>query len=418
MPLSRRTRDLPMLFPQADIVNYKGQPEESIFRDGRSVTVATGNQITDSESHHYDRFKGRWDGGGPFYTDKLEYFGHYPEVHLREVGSGRDLSYDGPVLSSFPSVSDIEAVGGGPLAGQRSSDTSDLDPDGATAIAQCSPANPNVNLLTTLAEVHREGIPSLPGIQSWKKRTEIARAAGSEYLNYEFGWAPLVSEVANTRDAVIHHVDILKQHHHDTGRNTKREFGFPVDRRTYQHEFEPVSDVNLAYATGFFIPAIGVWNKTVVRTIERRKWFSGMFTQAVPSQSDSWQRALGYHSDAYALFGIALTPDVLWELTPWSWAVDWFSNAGDVIQNVTNFGLAGQVMRYGYMMEESIDEVTTYYTARGTSFVPSGTVLEQGKRRVSKVRRPANPFGFGIGWEGLSPSQLAITAALGITRLL
>ena len=414
---TRRTRSLPLVFPQADIINYKGQPEESVFSPGRDVIVASGNQVTDSESHHYDRSKGRWDGGGPFYTDKLEYVGKFPTVSLREVGGGRDLSYDGPLLAPLPSSGDIEAVGGGPLTGPRSEDTSDLDSDGATAIAQCSPVNPNVGLLTTLAEVHREGIPSLPGIQSWKKRTEIARAAGSEYLNYEFGWAPLVGEVASVRDAAIHHVDILKQHHRDTGRNTRREFEFPIDRQTYNADMGLSAPPNLAYASGFFLSAIGAWHKTVVRTIERRKWFSGMFTQAVPSQSDSWQRALGFHSDAYALYGIALTPDVLWELTPWSWAVDWFTNSGDVIQNVTNFKLAGQVMRYGYMMEESIDKTTVYLTAQGTSFVKQGTVVELTKQRVSKVRRPANPFGFGIGWEGLSPTQLAITAAIGITRL-
>jgi hypothetical protein len=41
-----------------------------------------------------------------------------------------------------------------------------------------------------------------------------------------------------------------------------------------------------------------------------------------------------------------------------------------------------------------------------------------GYESVEKSRSPANPFGFGIGWEDLSPTQLAITAAIGITRLL
>jgi ABC-type polysaccharide/polyol phosphate export permease len=36
----------------------------------------------------------------------------------------------------------------------------------------------------------------------------------------------------------------------------------------------------------------------------------------------------------------------------------------------------------------------------------------------TKQRYRANPFGFGITWDGLSPLQLAIAAALGITRKL
>jgi len=34
----------------------------------------------------------------------------------------------------------------------------------------------------------------------------------------------------------------------------------------------------------------------------------------------------------------------------------------------------------------------------------------------TKQRVRANPFGFGITWEGLSPFQLSIAAALGISK--
>jgi hypothetical protein len=169
---------------------------------------------------------------------------------------------------------------------------------------------------------------------------------------------------------------------------------------------------------------------------ETKRWFEGVFTYALPSSTDSWKRALGFGSDADALYGIALSPSVLWELTPWSWAVDWFTNAGDVINNVTSFGLAGLVMRYGYMMEESIERIVAEgrcpdanvgdFAIVGNNkqpaivnlrHVPSGTYVV-GTESVTKRRRPASPFGFSVGWEGLSPTQLAITAALGITRVL
>jgi len=37
-------------------------------------------------------------------------------------------------------------------------------------------------------------------------------------------------------------------------------------------------------------------------------------------------------------------------------------------------------------------------------------------RTTVKKRIKANPFGFGISWDGLSTTQQAIAAALGITR--
>jgi len=47
----------------------------------------------------------------------------------------------------------------------------------------------------------------------------------------------------------------------------------------------------------------------------------------------------------------------------------------------------------------------------GPVTVPTLTLVAE-----TKVRRPANPFGFGITWGGLSPFQLSIAAALGLSR--
>jgi len=80
------------------------------------------------------------------------------------------------------------------------------------------------------------------------------------------------------------------------------------------------------------------------------------------------------------------------------------------------------------MMEETIN---TYHTEYNDCFWQSlikksplkigkfsAGNCQIGQKTVHKSRFPANPFGFGVGWEGLSPTQLAITAALGITRAL
>jgi len=297
---------------------------------------------------------------------------------------------------------------------------------GTNAISYSNPTNPTSDLGTTLAETFREGVPSLPGIQAWKRRTEVAKAAGSEYLNYIFGWAPLVKEVGEVRDSARFHSEIMKNYQNGEGKNTHRTFNYPSQHDAASASFggETPLETGIHPSFGNFTPRPV---RTVSRTRDTKRWFEGCFTYGGPSSADSWQRHLGYGEQADHLFGLSLTPDLLWELTPWSWAVDWFSNAGEVINNVTQFGLAGLVLRYGYMMEETIEKVTAevgrcefFSTDKpfGANLTTTSSPCKCGVEIVTKRRVPASPFGFSVGWEGLSPTQLAITAALGITKLL
>jgi len=392
-------------------------------------TVQTGVQMTESESHARSR-DGSYRAGGPFYTSRVTDV--FKPGHVDSASAIFPTHWDvysGPVYGSAPSEAEMKEIGYKNISrkfGDRNE--SQMKTDGTNAISYSNPINPASNLGTSLAEAFREGVPTLPGIQSWKQRTNVLKGLGSEYLNYQFGWAPLKEEVSSVVGAARKHRDLLQQYHRGEGSDTHRMFEYPLQRTV----------TSLPTQTLSFVSGPG-WSSTdpkgtrqVSLVRETKRWFEGCFTYGLPSSTDSWRQALGFGSDADQLFGIALSPDVLWELTPWSWAVDWFSNAGEVINNVTNFGLAGLVMRYGYMMEESIERVvaegnlpeqTVYYNLKSNGTWsekqsgPLGSYVN-GTESVTKRRVPASPFGFSIGWEGLSPTQLAITAALGITRLL
>jgi len=124
-----------------------------------------------------------------------------------------------------------------------------------------------------------------------------------------------------------------------------------------------------------------------------------------------------YALEAEKLFGLSLSPDTLWQLAPWSWAVDWFANTGDVLHNVSAYANQGLILRYGYIMEHTVVRDTyscgnpvTNGLWNGRPIAPITFVTE------TKVRRRANPFGFGVSWNALSPFQTSIVAALGISR--
>lgn len=410
----RRERTLSKRFPYSPIYYGAGINKGKVAIAGGSQLVNTGRQITVSENHVYNQKSGHYDAGGPFYTDKLESI-HSPVNARISQGTGENLTYNGPVFCPLPTKSEIEKLGLlSSWTNPRSEKTDSLDPLGATAISQCSPVNPVTNLSASLAETRTQGLPSLPGVQAWKKKVEIAKGAAGEILNAAFGWAPLIGEVKNFRDSVTFHSEIMKQYRRDEGKNVRRDFHFPIDKSSAGFVTSGSSE-NFEVHTGRFSAEPAV--RSVSLQQETRKWFVGCFTYGVPHQTDSWSRHLGYASEANKLFGVSLTPDVLWELTPWSWAIDWFTNAGDVINNVTNWALAGQVMRYGYMMEESITKIDVslshpgYYNTKGQAG-PSCSRIH-----TSKVRRPANPFGFGLTPESLSPLQQLIAVSVGITRL-
>jgi hypothetical protein len=233
-----------------------------------------------------------------------------------------------------------------------------------------------------------------------------------------FGWKPLVSDIQNFASTVRNFDRILKQYERDSGKVVRRRYEFPEERSTssWVENDNPILPA-MAYPANLFKPAPGgASSVSVTEETVTRRWFSGAFTYYLPSGYDSRSA-----TDRIALMadrlGISPTPDLVWNLTPWSWAVDWFSNAGEVISNVSDFATGGLVMHYGYLMEHTIKRRTLYQVKSGyligNQHVPAGPITLVSE---SKVRRQANPFGFGVSWEGLSTFQASILAALGITR--
>lgn len=382
--------------------------------DGQQTTVGQGN-VRNPKT-------GKYESGGPFYTTRQEVHLGLSSVGLQKVtihpftGDKIETIYNGPIWTPGPNsnwIGKVDLNGQSHTSPEQSQIDSDHNEMGATAISLTAPTNPAATAAVGFGEIFREGFPTLPGISSWKRRTEIAKAAGSEYLNTVFGWLPLIDEVKAVRDATKHHKAIMDSYEGGSGKNNRREFAFDPIEESFEKE---IPEVTFAGPSGVFSIPSDKGTLSIRTEVRKKSWFVGAFTYTAPSSTDSWRKALGYSTEADKLYGTALTPDVLWELAPWSWAIDWFSNTGDVINNFTQFKINGLVMRYGYMMS-NIDTITTY-TLRDAGFLgkrySAGPTTQVTK---TKVRTPANPYGFGVGWEDLSPFQLAVTAALGITKL-
>jgi len=384
----------------------------------QSVPDVKGTQITVSEPHTWPPPRGGFQGdvGGNFFTTKQEasisHGGSLTEVKDTPAGFFDITEYisDNPYCP-FPTVGNNAKW---PTSLHSSDD--DLADMGATAVAQCSPTNASSDLLTAIGELFKDGLPASESHRNWQKRAQTAKSAGSEYLNAQFGWLPLVSDISAFADTVLNADRILSQYERDMGKLVRRRRELP----STQERSETVLS-NSQYPLGIQGPisgareplAPGRWIETTWKTYSR--WFSGAFSYGIPLNSTSRAGMSSLAQKADKLFGISLTPDVLWELAPWSWAIDWFSNTGDVLSNLSDVASQGLVMQYGYMMETTIHRKTY-------SLIPAGnpgrffSVPPVTLSTVTKKRVKANPFGFGVSWDGLSPLQLSIAAALGISR--
>lgn len=384
---------------------------------GKWVPLATGyrdfsgKQETVSEGHHWPppKVKGGFsDQGGSFYTSKSYVVPFGQKVSTYAKFGSTEEKYSGDL---FPYILNGPAF---PVVVSSSDDA--LDELGATAISRCQPTNSVSDASTFLGELAKDGIPSLPGASLWESRVKAAVKAGDEFLNFAFGWSPLVRDVLKLSNAAKHADTVLAQYERDSGKMVRRRYYFPSTRETSETTVATNKSALLAMGNYGGNPGAPLGN--VVRKVEtvRKQWFSGAFTYYLPSDYDSRKGLAEKAALADKLLGTSITPETLWQLAPWSWAVDWFSNAGDVISNMSAFSANGLVMRYGYMMEHIIVTHTYTQSASGHLNLKGVTVPPLILVTEVKKRRPANPYGFGVSWDGLSTFQAAVLAALGITR--
>jgi len=409
------TRRRDMRFHLGTAVTVTKASNGSVDTSRNVLPQLAGTQVTVSEGHPFATQKGRGgDVGGDFFTQKSYVaspktnIGISRRVMIFPPSVYRDIKYDGPVYPMNPTAAQYG------FPPHTSSNNSQLDAWGAKAVARCKPTNSVADASVFVGELFKEGLPKLIGIQTWKERTRKAKdkTAANEYLNVQFGWLPLLHDVRSIGHAVVKADTVLSQYERDSGGTVRRKYHFPTVKTRTETVMATNAQPYGPNSTDCFLPPYG--DLIRVRETTQERWFSGAFTYHLQTGNDYRSSMIRGAQQAKKLFGITITPTVLWNLAPWSWATDWFLNTGDVISNLTDWATDGLVMRYGYMMEHTIVKDTYTLTKSGLysgqSVPPLVMVTE------TKIRRRANPFGFGLTWGGLSPRQQSIAVALGLTR--
>jgi hypothetical protein len=350
------------------------------------------------------------DNGAEFETTKHAYVGNRLEARLRHTSGSYNYQYDGPIFAYRNIISPDSAIWPSPPSDLYGS----MVAKGTTAIANVIPTNPVANTAQFLGEL-REGLPTIPGSSAISRGGPGGFA--DEYVNVEFGLKPIIKDIQDIWTASQSAEKRIAQLERDSGRIIRRRYSFPPELTTGPVEIVadpfPGSPALRTGSTGAYPSVTG--KVTRVRTTEVRYWFSGAFSYLYPkgdTTSDKMKRAA---SNLRATFGLDISPELFWELTPWSWAADWISNFGDVMTNISRFSRDGLVMRWGYVM--CTWKCTDTYTLTGQSFNGIGSpTLTQSFTTEVKKRVKATPYGFALDPVDFAPRQWAILAALGISR--
>lgn len=360
------------------------------------------------------------DIGGPFMSESLSIS---PPTHISQYkqGSnmmGMDLVLDGYFHPSkdFPTwAKQIEdSTLQSPLVPM--SDLA-LDAHGTTGIAQTIPTKPEMSLSTSIGEL-KDGLPSLIGKQMVKDKS--LSSLGSEYLNYQFGIAPMVKDAKDVVRLTKQYENIVRQFRRDQGKIVRR-------RRTLVDTEESQTtrrNNQYAYAGGgehdlqsFLVSDNNSFVDT--STYRSKVWFSGAYAIAYPKDADGLLQEIAEFNRVY---GVIPNAELAWNLLPWSWLADWFGNLGDIIANVSYLTSPATKLSYGYVMHQS-SYTRTQAGMFGANYqyvrdafgrdIPIKSSFEHTYKRRIK----ASPFGFGVTFGSLTGKQSAILAALGLSRL-
>lgn len=251
------------------------------------------------------------------------------------------------------------------------------------------------------------------GLGILKRPSNLMRARGKEYLTYEFGLAPTISDLQTALD-LVNAVEKRRQvlaalQRRGVSRTTR--FGTSNGGKASKANppsYQSATQTYTSFVTSFYGPNVSCqvsYNKRV------ECWVSTVYTL----DDDSWL----HHPDGgpldQARAALALGPNQasqIWELMPWTWLINWFSNVGDVFNaNQNSLGAScteACVMKHTWIHISDM-HITNNAGWTGTSLAQLAPTCDESKTR-NVYLNPMPSLSFHLPF--LDGGQLSILAAL------
>lgn len=325
---------------------------------------------------------------GPPYLTGGDFYVWHDIAQLQVIeahGRSGSREYMGPVcLHSLPPAVSI---------GDYSTELFSL---GAAGFNKAKPGKPEVALANFLAEL--KDVPRLV-------RT---RSLSGAFLGYQFGVAPVISDLRKMYEMTKKIDTLLKQLRRDNGQYVRRRVGLG------QSTDSSTTIVSGGGYVGQTLLLSGTQRRTHTIRSEQKFWFSGRFRYFIPDMGKShWTPNI-----VRKLYGLDVNPEVVWNAIPWSWLADWYYNVGDIMSNLSSNAAEDLIMDYGFVMGQK--SIESEYQVQGSIFnydrKLTPLLLSAKRSLVTKRRKVAYPYSFGPKPGDMSTRQIAILGALGFNR--
>jgi hypothetical protein len=328
---------------------------------------------------------------------------------------------------------------------------SDIRAVGGNLLRESRPTKPHANLAQWFGELKQFGgmfeVPrELPSelhkyrnstLDELRRFREGGRAVGSGYLAGQFGWLPFVGELINSLDSIANSGPVLD----DFARQSSRLIRRSRSRNTFQGvdtlsgDFGGAGSATAGYNTSlstgigisgqnYFRRSLGTsalrfrYNTTVTRSDDFRA--SALYEYFVADPVGFMGTSKSYAQKAKLILGDPLMSlSTLWELTPWSWAIDWSFNLGGLLsfqESVAEDSLVAH--RSSTVWERRVSIIThwePYYNAPGYTVKTDGNLVSVLNFRQQR-RLAGSPYDMGIDWSGFSSQKWFILGALGLAK--
>lgn len=380
-----------------------------------------------SESHR--RVKGRYKTGGPWKMWK-QTVENTPTEELVVYVNSSSVHYRGRFQCTASYSSSRQPPSGWNSLSNLNSMASSLENRGAEAWNAMRPDLPDFSLATEIMELKdmprflKDQTRRIRDLANREYRKRYKRRPPSKYAQYhlelQFGWLPILRSILGFAETMRNKDSLLQQLIRDNGRPKRRK----------RNLTEAANNNDTGYKTGSFNTGWGVDVSPLLptgcygqtsrssgsNTLTSKTWCEGQFRYLLPPgpRNRAWKRMMKRR-----IFGGRLTASDAYNIIPWSWMVDYFTDLGQFVQAVSP-GVADKLIcDYAYLMrtiEYAFDTTATISIRNG----PNTYKHVSCRRRVwqtRKVRVEATPFGFGVKQTDLTPNQLSILGALGLSKL-
>lgn len=391
--------------PDSRVQSYRTHRSDALTNQELYATLGdSGNYNTPFDRGHEFRSTQRRLLGQPFVA---------PRVYL--TGISGTTWVEGPLI---PNVSS------GVLAGLLWPGTPPVINTGyygPLAVKQMMPKTHQFSPSQFIGELSR--LPSIPlYAASMRQKTKVFKEAGKEHLNAQFGWTPFLNDIANLLVGIMDIQRISDEFLAGSGKISRNGWGI---EETINENLLTTGSTGASILQKWGLPTNATYWQTVVpvtvnRSTRREIFAVGAFqyyAKQVKELGKTPKKAVDLYN---RILDYRITPEVLWELAPWSWLADWVGNIGINLTNYTAFELDGYCMRYGYLMQTSTIHQTIEIQSKFW-LNPALTVVHTRPTTmvsltIDKQRVRATPYGFGLNPASFSSRQWAILAALGMTR--